>query len=289
MAAMTEASEQLAQVIDLRIAELEGEAMRLQGELYTLTNDRALALDTVDGRIKPTAANLGRVATLDRAFNTFEKSMRSLMERFAGWLLGVAAEVEEVYTLGGFKVGDVQVLTRAIEARIGITGNTLTPGGYLDRLAKADSVKQQVKDFMLRGIAGKMPLADLSKGLRGLVVGNPGVDGAMVRYLRQYAYDTFNEVRELQNKGIADRLKLRHFVYAGSLIKESRAFCRKRAGKVFTTDEVKTWKNDPTLIEPRTRDSYNPLVERGRYNCRHWIDYISEEMYLILKEKQNAG
>ena len=51
----------------------------------------------------------------------------------------------------------------------------------------------------------------------------------------------------------------------------------KRAGKVFSTEETKTWKNDPDLVEPKTKDTYSPLIERGRYNCRHWIDYISQE------------
>lgn len=136
---------------------------------------------------------------------------------------------------------------------------------------------------MLRSITNGVSLADLTAGLASLVVGNADADGFLVRYFRQYAYDTFNQVREIKNQEFAEGLNLKWFLYQGSLIETSRRFCEKRAGKVFSTEETKTWKNDPDLVEQKTKDTYNPLIERGRYNCRHWIDYISQETADYLK------
>ena len=75
----------------------------------------------------------------------------------------------------------------------------------------------------------------------------------------------------------ADEAGLTSFLYYGSLIKDSRDFCRKHAGKVYTTDEInQIWANDSA----QGRDQGSPFIVRGGYNCRHswqpvdpsWID-----------------
>lgn len=288
--AMNQAAQELSDLIELRVSEFNSEAVRLESELYDLTNQQALRLSTSpDGTIKNTAANIASVSRIDLAFKALSQRIGALMKRFSEWLFEVTQGVVGVYEAGKFTVANVQALTTKIEAVIGITNGVLTPGGYLYRLSSFSPVRQRLKDFMLSGIAGKTSLAGLSKGLRGLVQGQTGTSGIMSSYLNQYAYDTFNQVREIVNQDQAERLKLNHLMYQGSLIAESRSFCIKRAGKVFTITETKTWKDDADLIDKKTKDSYNPLIERGRYNCRHWILYISKQMYDNLKAIKDAS
>jgi hypothetical protein len=75
----------------------------------------------------------------------------------------------------------------------------------------------------------------------------------------------------------ADEAGLTSFLYYGSLIKDSRKFCRLHAGKVYTTEEInQIWANDTD----QGRDQGSPFIVRGGYNCRHswqpvdpsWID-----------------
>ena len=75
----------------------------------------------------------------------------------------------------------------------------------------------------------------------------------------------------------ADEAGLTSFLYYGSLIKDSRNFCRLHAGKVYTTEEInQIWAND----SDQGRDQGSPFIVRGGYNCRHswqpvdpsWID-----------------
>jgi hypothetical protein len=73
-------------------------------------------------------------------------------------------------------------------------------------------------------------------------------------------------------------LGLKWFIYQGSNIKTTRPFCRKKAGKVFSVEEAAKWRNDPDLVGKSSAATYNPLLERGRYNCRHHIGYISERL-----------
>ena len=75
----------------------------------------------------------------------------------------------------------------------------------------------------------------------------------------------------------ADELGLSSYLYYGSIIKDSRDFCRKHTGKVYTEEQInQIWANDTA----QGRDQGSPFIVRGGYNCRHswqpidpsWID-----------------
>jgi len=75
----------------------------------------------------------------------------------------------------------------------------------------------------------------------------------------------------------ADELGLSSYLYYGSIIKDSRDFCRKHTGKVYTEKEInQIWANDTA----QGRDQGSPFIVRGGYNCRHswqpvdpsWVD-----------------
>jgi hypothetical protein len=75
----------------------------------------------------------------------------------------------------------------------------------------------------------------------------------------------------------ADELGLGSYLYYGSIIKDSRDFCRKHTGKVYTEEQInQIWANDTA----EGRDQGSPFIVRGGYNCRHswqpidpsWID-----------------
>jgi hypothetical protein len=75
----------------------------------------------------------------------------------------------------------------------------------------------------------------------------------------------------------ADELGLGSYLYYGSIIKDSRDFCRKHTGKVYTEEQInQIWANDTA----QGRDQGSPFIVRGGYNCRHswqpidpsWVD-----------------
>ena len=176
----------------------------------------------------------------------------------------------------------------SIERKLGFTPTgRLKKDGYLYNLGRTDVARQRIRDFVLSGISGNQDFLDFQLGLRNIVIGNRRVkpvpvNGALEKYFDQYAYDAFNQVDAATNKQLASNLGLKHFIYEGSIIKTSRRFCEKRAGKAFTVEETKKWKNDPDLIDKKTKNAYNPLVDRGRYRCRHFIKYITEGTYKAL-------
>lgn len=291
---MQRVSRDLATAIDSDVARLDKALQELQRDLFELLVTEFLTgFATQDGALTTTAGNLARVAAIDRLFDRFRRSgINSLIGSLAARMDEIAAAVSDYFRLGWApsRVDRIAESNAAIHAVIGVKDGKLIPGGYLDRLAQSEELRSALKKYMTTSIANRVSLRSLTGGLSLLVKGSPDADGMLQRYYRQYAYDTFNQVRELKARQFAESLGIRHFIYQGSVIETTRKFCRKRAGKVFTTKQAEGWKNDPDLIDKKTAATYNPLIERGRYNCRHWIDYISEEMaaYLLKQQKSVA-
>lgn len=291
---MQRVSRELATAIDSDVVRLDKALQELQRDLFELLVTEFLTgLETTDGALKTTVGNLARVSAIDRLFDRFRRGgINSLLDGFAARLDEITAAVADYFRIGWApsRVDRIAEVNTAIHAVIGIKDGELIPGGYLDRLAQGEELRNALKKYMTTSIANRASLRSLTSGLSLLVKGSKDADGILQRHYRQYAYDTFNQVRELKARQFAESLGIRHFIYQGSVIETSRKFCRKRAGKVFTTKQAEGWKNDPDLIDKKTAATYNPLIERGRHNCRHWIDYISEETaaYLLKKQKSVA-
>jgi len=97
-------------------------------------------------------------------------------------------------------------------------------------------------------------------------------------------------LRKFIEETIAADLDVDHYYYQGTLIADSRPFCVSRAGRYFTTDEVKAW---PNLKGWQGRmagtNSSTIFIYRGGYNCRHQLWPVSKEQYEAAKEKDRAG
>lgn len=242
-------------------------------------------LDFKDKTLLNSKQNIGALRRLDGFFDRFERDqIAAELKLFAEELLSVGELTAKYYVATGSKAIAVEQVLENLRNVIGIDKRgVLLRGGYLYKLGKTMEVRMQLRDYVLNSIVSKRNLSDFQNGMAKLIVGNSGTEGALQQYWRQYAFDTYNQVHEVANKTAADELGLKYFIYQGSIIENTRQFCRGKAGKVFSTDESKDWKDDPDLIEKKTKDSYNPLLERGRYNCRHFLNYISENVAFELR------
>jgi len=240
------------------------------------------ALESKDGKLTRAAGNLAKANLIERAFDELgSKTMRPQLARFADELLGVAGREAEYYLRMGFDEAKVKRIAddlTLIRAKLGLnaTGG-LANDGYLYRLGRSEALRQQMRDHLLQSMASGQSAEQYAKGLKELIEGGADTDGLLTRYWRQHAFNAYSQVREIKNLQYADELGLNWFLYTGGIIRTTRMFCEKRNSKVFHRDDTKDWKNDPDLIEPSTRQSYQPLLERGRYNCRHFIAWLSDE------------
>ena len=249
-------------------------------------------LGQTDGAIQSGLRNMARVNLIERVFDELAKDETdAVLLQFAESLLAIAGKDAAYYLAAGFDEVKVQAIAKdlsLIRQVIGIDkeGNLATDG-FLYRLGRTDTIRQALKQYVQTSIATGRKLTDFTKGLKELIQGNAETNGALVGYYQSYAYDQYSRVREVSNLHFADELELSNFVYTGGLIQSSRAFCVKKNGKVFSRKEAQEkWPNDPDLIDKKHKASYNPLIDRGRYNCRHFLMYISDERAAEMREKQ---
>jgi len=96
-------------------------------------------------------------------------------------------------------------------------------------------------------------------------------------------------------------LGYRYFVYDGSILEDSRDFCVALNNKVWSVEEAKDWVNwtpskgvYPKEYQIKQEDKntvptylsypgYIPMIDRGGFNCRHFISWIPDDIAFKLR------
>lgn len=259
--------------------------------LRAILADILPALKVKDGYLVGSIGSIAKANLIERVFDEFGRSdIDKILGAYADELLAISGKNAAYYYAIGFdreKVAAIAADLAMIRQVIGIDeSGKLAKEGFLYRLGRAESVRQKIKDYVVTSIVSGQSLDTFRKGLKNAVAGGAGVDGALESYWNNYAYDAYSKVREVNNLHFKNEIGLKHFIYQGGIILTSRDFCIKKNGKAFTEEEAKRdWPKDPDLIDKKHIASYNPLIDRGRNNCRHFLMWISEEQYNEIKQK----
>ena len=269
-----------------RIKELKGLDRSLFNELVR----RIVAgLDTEDGRVKSGKGSASINRMIDLAFAAVERGGLSDFRKSAvGDLSALIKHGQDYFgAMDAKPMREVNArVRRTMRRRLGFDPDTGKPveGGQFDRLFDNEPIRTEVKQVVSRGITAKIPMAQMLKQLEVTVTGTKESPGVLSKALQHLVLDVYQQTDRAINKEYGNRLKLDTFIYAGGLIETSREFCKKRNNQVFTEEEAAKWKDDPTL--PRSKkekdsgvvSGYDPLVDMGRFNCRHRTRYISREL-----------
>lgn len=196
------------------------------------------------------------------------------------------AELSNEYitlAIGDFK--EKKALYQAIlETNIATTKDALLGAGIRDNFGTA--IQEVLKD----NIAGIGSRSELNKTLRKFIEGTEQEAPFLNRYIKQTTNDAVMTFNSEYIQTIAADLDVEHYYYQGTVIADSRPFCVSRAGRYFTTDEVKAW---PNLKGWQGRmagtNSSTIFIYRGGYNCRHQLWPISQEVYDKAKEEGRTG
>lgn len=154
--------------------------------------------------------------------------------------------------------------------------NVLIRGGYLDDLFANSPIGQQVGAAMSRSIAGGMGLREFQGNFKAVFI-NPfgGGPGLAERHFKRATFDLFQQYDRQISKEYADELELNYARYSGTIKDNTRPFCKARVNKVFTREQIESWKNLSFQGKP---PNYSPEIDLGGYNCRHSLDWISDEL-----------
>jgi len=191
----------------------------------------------------------------------------------------------EYITIAIGDFSEKKALYKAIlETNIATTKDALLGAGIRENFGTA--IQEVLKD----NIAGIGSRSQLNKTLRKFIEGTEQEAPFLNRYIKQTTNDAIMTFNAEYIQTIADDLDVEYYLYAGTLIADSRPFCQARAGRYFTTDQVKAW---PNLKGWNGRmagtNSSTIFIYRGGYNCRHQLWPVAKEQYEAAQEKGRAG
>ncbi len=143
--------------------------------------------------------------------------------------------------------------------------NILRDGQWQHFYGVGDNAKDRIVQAMYNDIIGQNDFSSLVGTVTGVLEGGvQGVTGtALVNRARLYARDgIMNFMREVHVKKSQD-IGIDRFIYMGDIIKTTRPFCRKRAGKTYTIKQINSWKYK------WAGKSGPAMTHCGGWNCRH--------------------
>jgi len=186
-------------------------------------------------------------------------------------------------SIGAFKP-KTELYKAILEANIATTKDALLGAGIRENFGTA--IQEVLKD----NIAGVGTRTELNKTLRKFIEGTPEEAPFLNRYIKQTTNDAVMTFNSEYIQTISDDLGVEYYLYAGTLIADSRPFCEARAGRYFTKEEVQKWA-DLKNWDGRMKGTNSTTIftYRGGYNCRHQLWPVSQEQYEAAKEKGRAG
>lgn len=285
---LTAAAELIGEAIDLRQAALGRSLSSAEQSLYVAVMREIVERLAVSGdNVSRTVRNMVLVSAVEGVFDRWAAdTMREVLADFVANLAAVSAMAGAMYE-GEAAAGDIEEVRQdnaLLFAALGIAaGGSIVTGSVLWEVWRAAEVRRKVKNVVLQGVKSKIEPGRLSKLVRELVRGKGGEPGAVTSFWRTYAFDLFEQSVELKNEQYRQKIGLRWLIYVGDIIQDSRDFCVLKAGRVFADVEAdENWPKDPTLPGRGSGIPYTPRIDRGRWNCRHRIRYITRETALQL-------
>lgn len=271
--------------VDNKIDESDKDAERMQRILYLLIiNEFIPKFYYRDGALVESKENYALLSELDNVMDSFiKKDYSTALAKMGKSMSDVKNMTYDYYKGQGFELSKLNAVKKKLtylDSRIGIKGESLIKGSYLDELGKMAEVRTELKTYVLSSINNQSSLKDFQKGFKDMIVGykdgDKVIDGRLVRYNQQYIHDTWYGVTRATDDKFASGLGLNYFVYEGGLKSTSRPFCIRKNGKAFSRDDAQKWReqNWAGKSEP-----YDPIQDMGGYNCQHYPRWISKEEY----------
>jgi hypothetical protein len=256
-------------------------------KLYEAVFDKFLTkLELSGGVVMSGSKNLTITNALNQIFDEFKRGpYLEIIRQFVGDMGSITAKNAEYFRIveeSSNKISDAKAeATEKLRRQFGINdkGKPMQ-GGYLDRLVQDNALLDSTKRIVVNGITGQVSLADMQKSLGKFLTGTEKTNGSLTRHLNTYLLDTYQQHDRSTGEVFAQKLGLRAFIYAGGKIKDSRCFCSKNNGKVFTSDEAERWRSElgescgPIWNESKD-GTYVGIIRMGGYGCRHSPDWIS--------------
>ena len=161
-----------------------------------------------------------------------------------------------------------------LQTNIEVTKDALLGAGINNNFSNA------IQEVLKTNIAGTTKRSELRQILTKFIQGSDQEKAYLERYIKQTTNDAIMVFNREYIQAISDDLDFGFYRYKGTVIEDTRPFCKSRSGKVFTKEEVKKWA-DLGKWDGRMDGTTQSTIFSycGGYNCRHTLYPISEARY----------
>lgn len=128
---------------------------------------------------------------------------------------------------------------------------------------------EPIRKQLLAAMTNGVRFDDAVNSIRSFILGDDQVQGRLLRWAGQIAFDAFAFTDRSYMRTVSTDLGLDYFEYAGGLVRDSRPFCVARAGKIFHRSEIEAWSAESWAGKTRGTDPNTIWSYAGGYNCGH--------------------
>lgn len=282
---VTKMSEQKSKVIDGIFKDIDKNVLILQKDVYKSFLKNVIDKLEFDenGNLKDNSFNKNILLSVDKVYNeAVNKSSVNIAKSLINGLIKLNVINSNYFSLisGDTKVKPIEKrVIKNIRSWLGFDDeNKLQQNGYLNTLIQSDEVKNKIKNVTLKSVISQTGYNNLKETIETEILGKENTTGAFEKYYRNYTYDTVSQVDRKTSEIYANDLGLEFAIYEGGLIETSRKFCIEHNGNVYHKSEIADFKPEKA-IPP----NYNPFTDLGGYGCRHHLNWISNQMALLLR------
>lgn len=241
---------------------MEASIVKLQKRILSIVDVLATS---ESGRVEGLKANLKQAQKIHRRieelfYSEFNASAKKVIDDFKS----VSDMIEKSFSYLGESVKFTSIDKTTMEV--------LRDGYYSQYLALADNKKALVVQAVYDQVISGGTMSQLKRTISAQLVGDIDKRGRpLTQYAKIYANDMIMNYHSEVNIIKAQSLGIKHYLYVGNLIEDSRDFCMTRAGKYYTENQINSWtfkwqgKSGPAM------------TNRGGYNCRHHWQPIRPE------------
>ncbi len=294
---------------------LSGDIVRLQSRLLEMIlTDIIPRLDTIKTstgiEILNNEHNIRLLSGLDQVYKKFdvmlgEKILSNITKGF-GFIDELTANYFEFTLVSNLPEKFINIINKTAELtklRFGLKNGKFVRGGFLTSILEGSGL-EEVKVLMAKAVTAQINTSEFVKQLRSLITGGDDRLGRLEKRFHTFAYDIYQQYDAAYNKSLADEFNMKYFIYQGGIIESSRDFCIAHNNKVWTNKEAEEWpKWTPAKSIKRgdfpeghevkgdiyktpgymNYDGYDPFIDRGGYNCRHQLGYITKSLAMKLR------
>jgi hypothetical protein len=129
---------------------------------------------------------------------------------------------------------------------------------------------QGIKEIINDNVNSGSSFKDAVSLLREYAIGDGSdVDGKLLQYSKQVAYDSMATADRAFGNAVANELDSEWFFYAGGEIQTTREFCAEHEGKYYHKKEVEAWAAQEWSGKNETTSKETIFIYVGGWNCRH--------------------